>query len=342
MISRWILRNRAYYAHSQGFINESQLGRFVEASKDKSLSKDDIARLQKRPVQRISILFFFVVFISCGVNKDEYDKVVDEYDKVVLENSHLKKEIVALKERLDLSEIKANISKLKVLFQKYKTGEIEPGHLVIQIKKIDPENNLNKFSDIYGDMSGQIIQALSDIVKLNQSYQIERKKYIEKLESIENDIQTTKKKIERLGNEGYQYISARIERRFDTDTYTGKGYYEAIDMGSFRKIVIIATEKEAKTRYRGAEKQFLVKSLGEKATTVTRTTALQSYEVTEYYEYFITVDESDNPRKLKKELSELEDVYLKKKKSLEKQKKTLLDKTEKDINKKINRILEKI
>ena len=168
MTSRWILRNRAYYAHSQGFINESQQDRFVEASKDKSLSKDDIARLQKRPVQRISILFFFVVFISCGVNKDEYDKVV-------LENSHLKKEIVALKERLDLSEIKANISKLKVLFQKYKTGEIEPGHLVIQIKKIDPENNLNKFSDIYGDMSGQIIQALSDIVKLNQSYQIEKK-----------------------------------------------------------------------------------------------------------------------------------------------------------------------
>ena len=118
----------------------------------------------KMAALRISILSLIVFFSSCGVNKDEYDKVVSE-------NTQLKKEIAELKERLDLSQTKANISKLKVLFDEYNTGAID--HLVRQIEELDPQNNLNKFSDIYGDMAGQIVHILLDIIKLNQSYQIE-------------------------------------------------------------------------------------------------------------------------------------------------------------------------
>ena len=163
-----------------------------------------------------------------------------------------------------------------------------------------------------------------------------------KLESIENSIQTTKNEIEKLNNEDYQYVSLIIVRRFDTDAYTGKGYYEAVNVNSHRKVVIIATEKEAKTTYQGARKRFLVKSLGEKATTVRQSTTYRSDQVTEYYEYFVTVDESKNPFKKKEELSDLEKAYSELEKEFSIRKKTLLDKIEKDTKIQINRIFGKM
>ena len=147
-----------------------------------------------------------------------------------------------------------------------------------------------------------------------------------------------------LENEGYQYINAFIFRRFDTDSHTNKGYYEgdgSYEGDGLRKVVIIADEKEAKSMY-NREKKILVKSLGEQATTVTQSTAYRSNEVTEYYEYFITVDDSKNPSVKKKELSEQEKVYSKLKKEFSNTKRLLIKKIEKDTKNNINKILDKM
>lgn len=301
----------------------------------------------RRSILRISVLSSVILFTSCGVNKDEYNKVLSENVQLKKENFQLKKgniqlkrENIQLKERLDLSKIKANISKLKLLFNEYHTGGIDS--LVSQIEEIDPHNNLSKFSDLYGDLAGLIVNTLLNIVELNQSYKIEITQSKERLKSLENDIKNKKHEIETLENEDYKYINARIIRRFDTEPQTNKGYYEAYETSAnYRKIVIIADEKEAKPMY-NSRKEILVKSLGEQATTVTQSTAYRSNEVTEYYEYFITVDDSKNPFAKKNELSEQEKIYSKLKEEFSNTKRLLIKEIEKNTKSNINKILDKM
>ena len=107
--------------------------------------------------------------------------------------------------------------------------------------------------------------------------------------------------------EDIDYISLIVSRRFDTDYDTGKGYYEAVAIDPYKKVVLIASEDEIET-YPGYEKEYCVKNLGERATTVTKSNAYRSYEVTEYYTYYITVEDSKNPSKTKEKLSEIRNI----------------------------------
>jgi len=127
-----------------------------------------------------------------------------------------------------------------------------------------------------------------------------------------------------LRENGYKEISFIVSRRFDTDIYSGKGYYEAIDVNSYRKVVLIANENEVKSNYYGEQITLFVKSLGEKSTTITNSNSFRSWKTTEYYEYFETSELSIKSfKEMKKQIIDIEKELKTIKSNLKRYKKNL-------------------
>lgn len=90
-----------------------------------------------------------------------------------------------------------------------------------------------------------------------------------------------------------------IGERFDTDM-TGRAYYEAGDMNSYRTVVLVADPDELGRRPYGSVRSLMVEYKGEQEYGVERRTATGVYESKKYYEtYVLKADGNDYYRRLR-------------------------------------------
>ena len=264
------------------------------------------------------ILFYVILIVSIILNISFYSK--NSHQKTELLNEINKNKI--LLEKLNTSTYKANLSKFKNLLANPNPNESKI--IIEEIRKLDIYNNKSKLFQIYENKSGIIIDALESLYQCNQTYIDSLQFFDDVATKAEDNLKISKKMVLNLRENGYKEISFIVSRRFDTDIYSGKGYYEAIDVNSYRKVVLIANENEVKSNYYGEQITLFVKSLGEKSTTITNSNSFRSWKTTEYYEYFETSELSIKSfKEMKKQIIDIEKELKTIKSNLKRYKKNL-------------------
>ncbi len=128
-----------------------------------------------------------------------------------------------------------------------------------------------------------------------------------------------------------------ITRRFDTDK-NGNGYYEAVDMDNYKKIVVVGMPNKIRKFINGRQNKMWVSFVAELKYKQTITNRYPSYNVTKYVETYKFIPDTEEPEKIK-------ELYLKMEKFLtEKQqvKEKLELKLEQYKNQEITPILQKL
>ena len=295
--------------------------------------------MMKRIYLLIIVLFLVLFLNNCGIKQEKYDKVVIKNKLLTDEISKLNEKIIILEDKLDFSTVKANLSRLKESLSEYISGKIDKTENIIKIiKLIDPKNKSNKISKVYNNNSGLIINTFLSILESDREYNDKIVKYLNKLKSIKKEIQNKKDRIAELSNNGYEYCTFVIIRKFDYDSYSGKGYYESYKLSYPKKVVLIAKANEVNLSPIGSRRKLVVKSLGERKTTVIESNAYRSTNVYEYYNYYETVGRSKNPYLVKEKLVKIESEYIKLQKEFSENKLVLL----KDYTEKIKANIKKI
>jgi hypothetical protein len=220
--------------------------------------------------------------------------------------SSLEEKIEELKDPV-LAEFKVKIDLFKSELEEIKRPIDAAGGLVESIEKLRLNENMASLRYLYGATAWSIITKIDNIRILYEDFQkksTEIGKQKERLVLIESDIQ--KKQEELDGMNGYEIKDLRVNviRRYATEDWTQRGFYECVFLEGYRKIVLLAYEKEVKTDKPYKEIVVKAKYLGERPVIITKSNAFQSFETTEYLEHYEIVNENDP---YYKKILELED-----------------------------------
>ena len=265
------------------------------------------------------VLAIFVIGIVCIIEfiaiiklNLKNNNLKDEFGEISVKNAELKDEIrrisaenAKLRSRVNASTYKAKISEIKDFISKTKIkNEDDIKSIISKLQDVQFEQNADKIQMIYGSRSGTIINSAKSILSAWDNYN-------DSLQGMRNEIYSLGEKLESLNSDLKELKDKGYQGGYQTRTFIrissrSQDYYNAIDVSSHEKVILIADTSEAEGFSEGKPIRLVVKRLGKLPyEEVELISGSSIYSHTVYYETYEVISDSENPNLIRKRIKSL-------------------------------------